>query len=49
MRLILARVLHRFEIKLATEGEDWIGEQKIYSAWEKIPLMVHLRPVPAVT
>ncbi|KAK5049089.1 hypothetical protein LTR84_005512 [Exophiala bonariae] len=46
MRLILARILHKFDIQLVNEGQDWIGEQKIYSAWEKLPLTVYLRSAP---
>ena len=43
MRLILARLLYKFDLELADEAQDWIGEQKIFTVWEKIPLMVHVK------
>jgi hypothetical protein len=45
MRLILARLLYRFDIQLANEAQDWIAEQKIFTIWEKIPLMVYIKPI----
>lgn len=48
MRLILSRVLHRYDIKLADEAQDWIAEQKIFTIWEKIPLMVLVTPAQVV-
>ena len=44
MRLILARILYRFDFELAPGAEDWIGQQKIYTLWEKPPLPVYLKP-----
>lgn len=44
MRLILARVLWNFDLKLAEDCRNWIGDQKIYFLWEKGPLNVHLTP-----
>lgn len=44
MRLILARVLWNFDMRLAEDSKDWIDKQKIYLLWEKGPLNVYLTP-----
>lgn len=44
MRLILARVLWNFDLKLAEESNDW-ANQKTFNLWEKGPLMCRLTPV----
>lgn len=44
MRLILARVLWNFDLRLADDSKDWLGRQKIYLLWEKIPLNMYLTP-----
>lgn len=44
MRIILARVLWNFDLKLANESRDWLRRQKIYLLWEKSPLYVYLTP-----
>ncbi|KAK1579967.1 cytochrome P450 [Colletotrichum navitas] len=45
MRLILARVLWNFDIKIADDSIDWAPRQKIYIVYEKEPLNVYLKPV----
>ncbi|KAK2049314.1 cytochrome P450 [Colletotrichum somersetense] len=45
MRLILARVLWNFDMKIADDSTDWVPKQKIYLLWEKGPLNVYLTPV----
>ncbi|KAI1411113.1 cytochrome P450 [Hypoxylon sp. FL1857] len=45
MRLILARILYRFDIELAPGSEDWIKNQKFYTLWDKPELPVYLKPV----
>ena len=45
LRLVLARLLWNFDLKLMPESEEWIERQKVYFLWEKIPLMVKLKPV----
>ncbi|KAI0484433.1 isotrichodermin C-15 hydroxylase [Xylariaceae sp. FL0804] len=45
MRLILARVLFDFDLKLADESKDWIGRQKSFALWARIPLDVYMTPV----
>jgi len=44
MRLILATCLWNFDYELCEESENWM-DQKIYTLWEKKPLMVRLNPV----
>ncbi|KAI9846981.1 MAG: hypothetical protein M1837_003337 [Sclerophora amabilis] len=45
LRLILARLLWNFDLELAggTEQDSW-ADQKMYSFWQKTPLMVKLIP-----
>jgi hypothetical protein len=44
MRLILARVIFNFDMKLAEESRNW-ADQKIWNLWKKGPLNVYLKPV----
>ncbi|KAL2817755.1 cytochrome P450 [Aspergillus cavernicola] len=44
MRMILARVLWNFDLELSAESEGW-EMQKVYTLWDKGPLMVRLRAV----
>lgn len=44
MRLILARVVFNFDMRIADESRNWI-DQKVYNLWKKGPLMVYLTPV----
>jgi cytochrome P450 len=43
MRLILARILWKFDLELLDKSHDWYTRQKTYLAWEKPPLMVNIR------
>ncbi|OTA54162.1 cytochrome P450 [Hypoxylon sp. EC38] len=45
MRLILARILYRFDIELAPGARDWIKTQKFYTLWDKPELPVYLKPI----
>lgn len=45
MRLILARVIWNFDMKIAEESRDWYSRQKIYLLWEKGALNTFLTPV----
>lgn len=45
MRLILARVIWNFDMRIANDSLDWYSRQKIYLLWEKGPLNVFLTPV----
>lgn len=40
----MARVLWNFDMELQPESEKWL-EQKVYLIWDKLPLMVKLKPV----
>jgi hypothetical protein len=44
MRLILARVVWAFDIKLAEETRGWDARSKMYLLWEKGPVHVFLTP-----
>lgn len=45
MRLILARILYKFDLELAPEARDWIKIQKVYTLWDKPKLPVYLKPI----
>ncbi|KAK3941803.1 isotrichodermin C-15 hydroxylase [Diplogelasinospora grovesii] len=45
MRLILARIMYDFDMRLADDSKQWIERQKAYSLWDRIPLHVYLAPV----
>jgi len=38
MRLILASTILHFDLKLSEESKGW-NDQKVYTLWEKKPLM----------
>lgn len=44
MRVILARLLWNFDLRLCPESEGW-HRQYTYTLWEKPPLMCQLRDV----
>ncbi|KAI1354177.1 isotrichodermin C-15 hydroxylase [Xylaria sp. FL0043] len=44
MRIILARLIFDFDIKMADESKDWIKRQKAYTLWDRIPLNLYLTP-----
>ncbi|KAM0722993.1 hypothetical protein Q7P37_001191 [Cladosporium fusiforme] len=44
MRLLLATVMLHFDLKLCEESKDW-NQQKIFTLWEKKPLMAVMTPV----
>lgn len=46
MRLILSRLLYSFDMELADPNFDWVGGQKIFGLWEKIPLMMDVKLAP---
>ncbi|KAI1503706.1 cytochrome P450 [Biscogniauxia marginata] len=45
MRLILARILFNFDLRLVDGSKDWLNDQKAYGVWLKPDLHVHLTPV----
>ncbi|TGJ86238.1 hypothetical protein E0Z10_g2557 [Xylaria hypoxylon] len=44
MRLILAKIIFSFDIKVAEDSKHWL-DQKVYSVWIKPPLNIYLKPV----
>lgn len=44
MRLILTRLLWRFDLELEPDCRDWVEGQRIYGFWVKPPLMCRLSP-----
>ncbi|KAK3644309.1 hypothetical protein LTR22_015313 [Elasticomyces elasticus] len=46
MRLLLATVVLNFDLELCEENDNWI-EQRVYTLWEKKPLMCNLVPADA--
>ncbi len=42
MRLILARIIYDFDMKLADDSKDWIKRQRTYGLWDRIPLNTYL-------
>lgn len=45
MRLILARILYRFDVEIAPEARGWLDGQKVYTLWDKPSLPFYLKPV----
>ncbi|KAI0860486.1 isotrichodermin C-15 hydroxylase [Xylaria cubensis] len=45
MRIILARLIFDFDLKLDPGSENWIERQKAYTLWDRVPLGVYLTPV----
>lgn len=43
MRLILARIIFHFDLKLA-DSTRWIERQREFGLWDRIPLNVYLTP-----
>ncbi|KAK1241885.1 hypothetical protein MKX07_007708 [Trichoderma sp. CBMAI-0711] len=44
MRLILARLIWRYDIELVDESIGWDTRSKVYIAWQKGPLYIRLKP-----
>ncbi|PNY24989.1 Isotrichodermin C-15 hydroxylase [Tolypocladium capitatum] len=44
IRLIITRVLYRFDVELAFKQDDWHEKQKTFLVWEKGPLYIRLTP-----
>jgi hypothetical protein len=48
MRLILAKIIYNFDMKIADECRGWLETQKMYALWEKPALDIYLTPVKRV-
>ncbi|KAK0641454.1 isotrichodermin C-15 hydroxylase [Cercophora newfieldiana] len=44
MRLILARLIFDFDMKLAPDGQNWVERQKAFTLWDRVPLNVYFTP-----
>jgi len=44
MRLILARMLWNFDMRLDDDSKGWLDTQKAFLLWQKPALNVHLTP-----
>ncbi|KAL6895379.1 cytochrome P450 [Trichoderma longibrachiatum] len=44
MRLILARLIWRYDFELLDESIGWDARSKVYIAWQKGPLYIRLKP-----
>jgi hypothetical protein len=45
MRLILAKLIFNFDMKIADDSLGWLHGQKGYTVWEKPALNVYMTPV----
>ena len=45
MRLILARIIFNFDLRIAEDSRGWMERQKVWSFWQRGPLNVYLAPV----
>ncbi|KAI4592231.1 hypothetical protein KJ359_011383 [Pestalotiopsis sp. 9143b] len=45
MRLILAKIVYNFDLKIADDSLRWLQDQKAYNLWDKPALNVYLTPV----
>ncbi|PGH23595.1 hypothetical protein AJ80_02376 [Polytolypa hystricis UAMH7299] len=45
MRLVIAKLLWRFDLELVGNNEDWLERQTVCGFWEKSPLRCKLTPV----
>lgn len=45
MRLILAKIVYNFDLKIADDSLRWLKDQKAYNLWDKPALNVYLTPV----
>ncbi|ETS74389.1 hypothetical protein PFICI_14255 [Pestalotiopsis fici W106-1] len=44
-RLVLARLLWNFDLRIAEHSREWLNQQKVFNLWNKGPLDVFLTPV----
>lgn len=45
MRIILARLIYNFDLRLAEDSHRWIERQRSYALWARIPLNCYLTRV----
>lgn len=44
MRLVLAKLVYNFDMKLADEARGWLDGQKAYTSWVKRDLPIYMTP-----
>ena len=44
MRLIMAKLIWRYDIELCDESIDWDVKSKVYIVYQKGPLYIRLKP-----
>lgn len=44
LRVIISRVLYRFDYEVVAGQDDWHMKQKNFIVWEKGPLMINFKP-----
>lgn len=44
IRVVVSRILYRFDYELAPNQENWHANQKCFMAWDKTPLILTLKP-----
>lgn len=44
LRLILARIVFKFDLELAPESQGWADDQELFSFWNKPALNVYFKP-----
>ncbi|KAK4240445.1 cytochrome P450 [Achaetomium macrosporum] len=47
MRMILARIVYDFDMKPGPDCHDWIGRQRTFPLWNRLPLNVYFTPAEA--
>ena len=45
MRIVLARLIYNFDLRLAEDSQRWIERQRSYALWARIPLNCYLTRV----
>lgn len=41
--MIMIKMLWNFDLKLCDESDDWLGKQRVFLVWAKIPFFVQLK------
>ena len=45
MRLILAKIIYNFDMRVTDDARDWLATQKNYILWDKPILGIYITPV----
>lgn len=44
LRITMAKLLWQFDFELASSDDDWWNKQRTYLIWERLPLLINLKP-----